>query len=553
MTRKLILILLLCIGFQNIGRAVTIRDTVKNNLQPYSDTSCVGTQLAFNAVQSNDTFSHTTYQWFANNVFTGVTLDTFRTTALADGDSVYVILHFTNSLGFADVDTSNVIYVYHDTLILPKAYISILTGSNPDCAGSPVKFAVYPKNGGTAPLYQWNINGVPVPGATNITYTKIFGGTDTVSCQMISNSACSGGPLNDTVISNKVPIIHWHLIAGVSDTNTANPICSGGPDTFRAFLVNPGSAYTLSWYVSGKFIPGAIGTVYPTDTLHNGDIVICVLHSLDSCISNDTANSSPIVMTVIPDKNSMSFLTLIGGANPGCLDSSVKFKGTFSNFGTAPIYEWLVNGVPILVGDSILDTTFLNGDILTFKVKETDNGCYVNDSFSSTSFLMLRDSTPAIPLVSLIGNLLVANKGGAYTWFDSLTYPNPIPGATGQTYHPKTLGYYWALKDTADNACQSLPSNLIFISLLKVNDIYADPVKIYPNPTSGILNMDWGNTNVNKKLDVYSIVGQGLLHDEIINQSHHAIDLSYLPEGSYIVVLRNEDGSTETYKIYLNK
>jgi hypothetical protein len=128
-----------------------------------------------------------------------------------------------------------------------------------------------------------------------------------------------------------------------------------------------------------------------------------------------------------------------------------------------------------------------------------------------------------------------------------------VPGATGQTYHPKTLGYYWALKDTADNACQSLPSNLIFISLLKVNDIYADPVKIYPNPTSGILNMDWGNTNVNKKLDVYSIVGQGLLHDEIINQSHHAIDLSYLPEGSYIVVLRNEDGSTETYKIYLNK
>ena len=550
MIRKIVLILLLSIGFQNFAGAQLIRDTVKIYLQPYSDTTCPGTQLTFNAVQSNDTFSGTTYQWYADNVFTGVTLDTFRTTALADGDSVYCILHFTNSLGMPDVDTSNVIYVYHDTLIYPAAYISILSGSNPDCAGHPVKFVVYPKNGGTDPLYQWNINNVPIAGATNNTYTQIFGGTDTVACQMISNSSCSGGPLFDTVMSNRVPIIHWHLTAGVSIRDSANPICGGQPDTFSATFTNPGSAYTISWYVSGKFIPGALGPVYLTDTLHNGDIVICVLHSLDSCISNDTANSAPVVMTVIPDKIGLSSMMLIAGANPGCLDSPVTFKGTYSNFGTSPLYGWYINGV-LVKADTILDTTFLNGDIVSFKVKETDNGCYANDSLFSTSFLMLRDSTPAIPLVSLIGDLLVANKGGTYTWFDSTTYPAPIPGATGQTYHPKTLGYYWALKDTAANACQSPPSNVIYISLLKVNMLNLDnQVNIYPNPTTGILNLDWGSTPVNAKVDVYSMVGQGLLHEEVINEIRHTIDISYLPEGNYIVVIRAEDGSTSTHKIF---
>ena len=548
MMRKIVLLILLCIGFQYAGNA-QVFDSVKIYLEPYSDTTCPGTQLVFNAVQTNDTFSGTSYEWYANNVFTGVTLDTFKTTALASGDSVYCILHYT-SLGVPYVDTSNVIYVYHDTLIMPKDYISILVGSNPDCAGNPIEFVVYPKNGGTAPIFQWMVNNVPIPGATNKTYTNIFGGSDTVSCQMISNSTCSGGPLNDTVVSNRVPIIHWHLTASVTIVNTGNPICGGGADTFTATLVNPGKTYTLSWYVSGKLIPGALGLVYPTDTLHNGDLVYCVLYSSDSCIINDTANSNVITMTVIPNKTGVSNMMLISGSNPGCLDSPVVFKGSYSNMGTGPIYEFLINGIPVRA-DTILDTTFLNGDVVTFQLRATDGGCYFHDTVGSASYLMIRDSTPPTPLVSLIGDLLVTNKGGTYTWYDSASYPLPIPGASAQTYHPTKLGYYWATKDTSN--CPSLPSNVIYISLLKVNNVNLDQVKIYPNPTNGLLHMDWGNRTVNMKADVYSIIGQGLIHDEIRNQSHHELDMSYLPEGNYMVVLRDEDGSSATYKIFLSK
>ncbi len=278
-------------------------------------------------------------------------------------------------------------------------------GSNPDCAGHPLTFVAYPIDGGSAPVYQWLVNGVPVPGADTNLFTGTFTGTDTISCEMVSNSPCST-PLNDTVFSNKVPIIHWHLTAGISIVNTQNPICGGGADTFTATLVNPGAGYTVLWYVSGTYVPGAVGNVYHTDTLHNGDIVYAVLRTTDSCIINDSTTSNEITMTVEPNKNGTSDINLIKGSNPGCLDSPVTFQGVYTNFGTLPNLNWYINGVLVKTGTPTLDTTFLNGDHVTFQVNETDGGCYLLDTVASAAFLMLRDSTPPTPaLVSLIGDL----------------------------------------------------------------------------------------------------------------------------------------------------
>src|SRR5205814_1515046 len=140
------------------------------------------------------------------------------------------------------------------------------------------------------------------------------------------------------------------------------------------------------------------------------------------------------------------------------------------------------------------------GDLVTFRVNATDNGCYTNDTLASPAFLMIRDSTPATPLVSLIGNQLVAHASGHYTWYYTTINPyvgsSVISGATSQIHHPATLGYYYATKDTGN--CPSLPSNIIYISLLKVNNLgTVGDVKLYPNPSSGMLNIDWNNGATN--------------------------------------------------------
>ncbi len=559
MIRKITLLFLLCVGFHTIGHAVTIRDSVSISLPKFMDTTCPGTQLTFTAIETNDTFSSVSYHWYTNSVFTGVIIDTFKTTALADGDSVYCMLYFTNSAGFPDSQRSNVIYVYHASSIAPALLISITAGSNPDCAGHELWFMAYPKNGGTSPLFQWMVNGVPVAGADTATFAGIFSGTDTISCQLISNSPCSA-PYDDTVISNLIPIIHIHLHAGINITDTHNPMCAGTIDSFMATITDPGVGSSIAWYVNSVLVPTAVGNLFVTSSLHNGDLIYAILTTPDSCELSDSVVSNPINATVIPLNNTSVSSVLIKGSNPGCLDSTVTFAGTFSNFGKSPTFDWLVNGAIAATNVDTFTSLFFKGDIVTFRVNATDSGCYTNDTLGSTPYLMLRDSTPAAPLLSLINNQLVNNMDGKYRWYFN-TVPAyggsalQIGGASAKTFHPSSLvgtGYYYTILDTAN--CPSPESNIIYISLLKVNMLSSATVKIYPNPTSGILNLEWDNRTVNMKVDVYNIIGQPLLHDEIIGQSHHEVNMAALPEGNYMVVLRDDDdGNTSTYKIYLQK
>lgn len=557
MIRKITLFFLLCIGMHIVGHA-QIRDSVKISLPPYMDTSCPGSQLTFLAIQSNDTFSGVTYHWYANNFFTGVIIDTFKTTALSDGDSVYCVLYFTNSFGIADSFRSNVIYVYHSPSIAPAVFISLIEGNNPDCPGGKLKFHAIPKNGGTTPQYQWMINKVPVSGADSVNFSGVFSGTDTISVQMIGNSPCSA-PFNDTVVSNIIPVIHTRILSSISIVAAINPICAGTIDTFFATVVDPGTGSSVHWYVNSTYIPAVVGNRYITDSLHNGDIVYAMLATPDACALADTVNSNIVTMTVIPNNNTIVTSLLTHGANPGCLDSTLTFVGTYLNFGIAPTLLWMVNNDTVAIGTTTYTGTFKKGDVLTFKVNATDGGCYSFDTLSSLPVLMLRDSTPAAPLLSLIGNRLVNNMMGKYRWYFSTTNSysgSLIGGATDQTYHPPSAsggtGYYYTVLDTAN--CPSPPSNLLYISLLKVNTLNTSEVKVYPNPSTGVVNLDWGGHTVNATVEVFNMVGQQLIQERITNQSHHEVGMANLPEGNYMIVLRDsDDGSTATYKVYLRK
>lgn len=556
MIRKIAILFLLFMGIQHYAGAIGVRDSVTISLEPYTDTTCPGVQLDFTAIQSNDTFSSVEYHWYTNIRYTGVVIDTFHTTDVVEGDSVYCYIVFFNSTtANLDSSRSNTIIVHRSSSIMPNCIISLIVGSNPDCAGHPLTFLAYPVNGGSNPTFQWNINNVAVPGATTRSYTHIYGAADTVSCTMIGNSTCSI-PYDDTVTSEKVPIIHIHLLATVSIIALHNPICAGTRDTFIATAVNPGAGYSFEWYIDSTLVVGAIGDSLITNLLHDGSIVYCKLLAPDSCISDHVSNSVAVTMTVISLSPTSVTTSLIAGSNPGCLDSTVTFKGFFANFGATPGYEWYINGIKVATDTSVFDTVYHDGDILTFKVFAKTRGCYTHDTITSPPILMVRDSTPPYPWVSLIGNLLVANAGGYYDWYYSPNIGGPytiVPGQHNQTYHPTgpNLGYYYCVKDTQN--CFSPPSNIIYISLLKVNNVFGSSVKLYPNPTTGMLNIDFGNQAKSMKMDVYSMGGQGLLHEEITNQFRHETDLSYLPEGIYFIVLRDDEGAMDTYKIQIQK
>jgi len=546
MVRKITLLFLLCIGLQHVVQAQIV-DSITISIPYGADTTCPGIQIDFTATHSSATDTVIGYRWFTDNTFTGVVIDTFHTTALTDGDSVYCWLYYENGMGVIDSAVSNTIIIHRSDSIPPRVAISLIVGSNPDCAGHPLTFLALPVNGGTAPAFQWYIDSVALTGEDSITITHTFSGGDTVKCLMISNSTCLDG-ISDTAFSPGVVIIHDSLSASISILAAENPICEGKADTFTATTANTGSGATLSWYVDSTLIPSALGPVYYIDSLHNGDLVYCILNAPDPCVINHTTTSNIITMTVIGLANTSVWTILSEGNNPGCLDSSVTFTGHSSNFGSSPDFYWYVNGVLELSGDSVFTHFYLTDDVVTYRVAATADGCYTNDTLSSAPIVMVRDSTPPTPLVSLIGDLLVINNGGSYIWYLDSTI---IPGAVNQTFHPTELGYYYVVKDSAN--CPSLPSNVIYISLTGVKNVGVATVKIYPNPTTGIVNMDWGSVTGSMKVDVLSITGQEMRHEEVSNQSRHETDISGLPTGSYFITLTDQNGNKGTFKIALLK
>ncbi len=556
MLRKITLFLLLFISMNSISRA-QVRDTATIHLLPYTDTTCIGSQLEFWATLSSDTFSTVTYQWYTNSYPTGVTLDTFYTTAMNDGDSAYCVIHFVNSFGVNDTDTSNVIYIHRAISIPPRVLVSLTTGSNPDCAGHPLTFTAYPVNGGSNPRYQWYINGTEVSGSDSVSFTRIFGGADTVSCRMISNSTCA--PF-DTVYSVLIPIIHIHLTQNITISAVHDTTCAHGVDSLQAVVVDYGTGVTYQWFVNGIPQFGAVNQNYYTDSINDGDSVYCVSYTSDSCVLNPTDTSNGFIVHRIRLINNSAYMRIMRGSNPGCFDSTMTLQAVIDSCGSAAHIEWSINNVPDAVDSTTISRYFVNHDRVSFYVHPAP-GCYVHDTIRVPEMVILRDSSSTIAtgILSLIGNALIVSNHGTFQWYysdinnyhTSTGIDSIVPGIDSATYHPTHLGYYYCKK--ISNNCPMLPTNIIYISLLDVNKVEMPNVQISPNPTSGEVFMNWGDVHNQVSIDVFDVVGRNLKHEVINNASSGKTDLSMLAAGSYFIVLRNENGAYSSHKIQVEK
>ena len=130
-------------------------------------------------------------------------------------DTVYVTYNNVPSPGVLNVNVSP----------SPVVGISITASANPSCGGLPVTFTATPSNGGSSPIFQWQVNGIPV-GINSITHTYTPGNGDLVSCQLLSNIICSvGNPATSNVITMTV---NPTLAVSVSvSASLLIPVCQG--------------------------------------------------------------------------------------------------------------------------------------------------------------------------------------------------------------------------------------------------------------------------------------------------------------------------------------
>lgn len=517
--------------------AVTIALTQGDN------PSCFFTPLTFTATPGAGV-SNPKYFWYINGSPTGDTGAVSTSINYINNDTVTVRMAYLGACGY-DTAISNFIVVNRAATIPAGASISLQSGNNPGCAGQTLVYKAKPTNGGTAPLYQWKVNGVNVgTNSTTDTFAGVFNNNDVVTVFITSNSSCA---VPDTATSAGDTISHAKITANVTITSNTNLLCAGHLITFTSNVTNGGSNPNYQWMVNNTAVSGATGSMYNTTTLSPNDTVAVVYIATDSCVSNATDTSNVIVMGIAPIDTPSVNVAITKGSNPGCLDSMIEFTATVTKMGSNPTFEWYLNGSQVDTGLVYQSNTLVTGDVVTFVATTTDGKCYSREIVMDSTTMALF-ATPMPPFISLIGNMLVANSSDSIQWFG----PNGlIVGANGQSLHPDTTGYYYAVKN--NNGCFSHPSNILLVSLTGVNNYEVKSVKVYPNPTKGLVSIDWGNQPSNAKINVYNVIGQTLVRDEMKATTVKTIDLSQLSNGVYYVVIIDENGNAMTLPVMVNK
>ena len=336
----------------------TVTASVHIALTTGTNPTCAGSSVTFTATPANGG-SAPSYQWKVNGTNAGTNSVTFTSTTLANSDVVTCVMTSNLAGVTGSPATSNAVTMTITPVLVPTD--SITASATTTCAGSAVTFTAHPVNGGTAPTYQWKVNGNNAGSNSTTFTTATLANNAVVTCVMTSNAICASPAV---VTSNPITItVNPAVTAALTITASANGICSGVGDTFAITNIsNQGTLPILQWQVNGSNV-GSGAYFYSSTSLHNGDVVSCILTSNAPCVTNPTVTSNQITMVV----NSLSApgISIINNSQQ-CLGTPDTFSATITNGGTGPVFQWMVNGVNAGTNSSSFISSSLSaGDSVT--------------------------------------------------------------------------------------------------------------------------------------------------------------------------------------------
>jgi hypothetical protein len=242
--------------------------------------ACFGTSETFTATPTNGGTTPA-YQWLVNGINAGTNSPTFTTSLLTDGQTVSCVMT-SNALCMSQPTAiSNGIVMTINTSVIPSVSIAQTNGSNPQCPGASVTFTATPANGGAAPSYQWQVNGVNVGTNSSVFTTSSLTNGQIVTCVMTSSLSCAAPA---TATSNGITMLvntSSNISVSIVQTGGTNPICAGSPATFTANAVNAANP-TYQWKVDGVNA-GTNSNTFTTSSLTNGQAVTCNVSATTAC------------------------------------------------------------------------------------------------------------------------------------------------------------------------------------------------------------------------------------------------------------------------------
>ena len=422
-----------------------------------------------------------------------------------------------------------------------SAAVSITASSTSICAGSPVTFTASPVNGGSFPVYQWQVNGVNAGSNSNIFTTTSLNNNDKVTVVLTSSLECA---FPQMATSNTITMAVTVLPSANAGHDTS--VCIGG-----SVQLNASGGTSYSWSpatgLSNINIPNPVASPVTTTAY-----IVTVSNGSGSCSSaKDT-----IIVSVNPFVTPAVSITKLNGSSI-CFGDPALFSATPVNGGNLPVYQWRVNsinsGPPVSNSNLFTGFSLSNNDQVS--VIMTSNASCLTASQAVSNIINLSVQQLAKPQITVnnrVYNVTNPDAAATYTWQqkNNNSWANIIPLATGITYTATAAGEYRVMgvkgpcvlfSDSALTNRVNIPNNPFGIYL-------------FPNPAQTLIRLD--SIRISQQWETLKIVNSnGVQVLPVINingQSSITVNITNLSKGSYFAMLRRKDGEFTTIKFVKN-
>jgi len=495
---------------------------------------CTGTEITVTAIPVNGGATPV-YQWQLNGIVAGTNSATFTSSTLKNGDIIKVAM--SSALACVSGSPATASYVVANVLPAAVATIHIAGSQLAICPGTSITFTCTTTNAGTAPSYNWQVNGKDAAANNDSYTTNTLVDGDVVACVLTSNYACVAPAI---VTSNSLPVsVAASVVPSILIEASTNNICKGTMATFTATAINGGASPLYQWYVNGTAV-GTNNALYTSNTFADGDAVTCRLTNAGSCNAIINTTSNQILMHV--NSTIAPSLYITASTNNICPGTLVTFTATASNIVSAASFQWKLNGSNTGIAHTTYQNNSLaNGDKVYCEMT-TASACaaspYINSDTISMAVkpvaaISFHPSNPSITLGSSIQlNATVTGAFNSYVWapatgLNNTAILNPIASPLSTTTYQLSV-------ITED--CTAGKS----LTVTVIKDIFI--------PSSFSPNGDGNNDVFRIPPGTYFKLATFIVYDKYGNEIFKAADISKgwdgtykgeaLPAGAYVYMIK---------------
>lgn len=345
-----------------------------------------------------------------------------------------------------------------------------------------------------------------------------------------TTTTCTNNMTGVATVTPVTPVTPAVSISAVRDT-----VCSGDAAVFTPKPINGGALPTYEWMVNGTTTAtGSTFTYVPAKS----DVVSATLTTSETCVTGTTGRSNDVSVWV---KDRVTPTVTVNTATTTLCKSStpVSFTATFTDPGTAPIFQWKKNGMAVGISSTSYSTVVNDSDVI-FVVMKSNVECRTSDFVYSAPKAMTVNEVvvPQFDILAIPGTQVEKGTSVSFTALVSnpeaagLTYTYKwsvrgvaVAGATNAVFTSNTLANddIVSCEVTSKNACgTSIDARQLFMTIgttgVKQAATASLDVTVVPNPNKGIFTVKGSTglaTDGEVTIQISNMLGQNIFSKNV--------------------------------------